>query len=181
MAVLDRFVNIVHRGDVGVVIVLKSASRSMLSVHRKKIIHVDTMGGTSSAPLPAELHVFVRDPIERLRSAYQFFGLRLAVIATVNPDDEPTRGEFTWENFIDNVLAGSKNPHWRPVSETVGKLKKSGVIPHLFENVADEYPLGELPTKNASRPIEGLDLSYRSRDLRELYAGDYAMRARAGR
>ena len=160
----ERIPIIVSDGKVGVLVVLKSASRSVLASAKLKLRAGEDM-------LPAEVHVFVRDPIERLRSAYQFFNHR--------PPIEGSRATtFTWEEFIDNVLNGSKNIHWRPVSELVARAGIDPVL-HLFENIGKEYPLGPLQHKNTSATID-VDMSYRKSELQSLYADDYAMRAKAG-
>lgn len=150
---------VVCKGDVGVVIIFKNASRSMVTT--------GTVVSAHRVRLPKHLHVFVRDPIQRLKSAYQFFHGRSRMKA------------LTWEQFIDRVLAGDENVHWLPVTETLKRLNRDDVNVHLFENLATEYPLGKLEHRNQSEPVN-VDTDYRASDIRRFYAGDYNLRTLAG-
>jgi len=162
---LDAFA-VMSNGKIGVVVILKSASRSILGSEAILLTSDD------KDKLPDELHVFVRDPIERLRSSYQFFKKQPPIVGRTSRDD------LTWKEFVDYVLSGVDNPHWRPASKTVGNTGKAA-IPHLFENINEEYPLGKLDVKNVSVPIEGIDLAYRIEELKLMYSDDYKLREQA--
>lgn len=152
-----------EEGKEGVIVVLKAASRAMVQDYKR--IRWEIMG----EPLPPKLHIFVRDPIQRLKSAYQFFNGRPPVHA-------PHRN-LTWEEFVDAVLDGAENPHWRSAQETIDLLPgaQGRVTVHRFEDLATEFPLGPLVKKNESTPID-VDLTYREQELKDFYAADYALR-----
>jgi len=116
-----------------------------------------------------DLHAFIREPHERLRSGYQFF--------KGHPPIEHT-GDMSWEQFVDFVLAGEKNPHWRPASETIALVGRP-VTSHLFENIQSEYPLGTLEHRNSSAAMD-VDMSYRVDELQQFYAADYELRKGLG-
>ncbi len=161
---MERRIAVISRGGVGVVIILKCASRSMFAGEGfRSIVGRDKM--------PSELHVFVRDPIKRLVSAYQFFRRRPPV------SGYPDLKQITWEQFIDAVLNNEKNPHWCPVSETLSYIEQD-VIAHKFENLSSEYPLGSLGHKNPSNPV-AVDEGYRANEILALYAGDVSLREAA--
>lgn len=153
--------------DVGVLLVFKAASRSMVNGREQHVLS----GGNES---PRKLHVFVRDPIDRLASAYKFFRGR-------PPIDYPEDGAISWERFVDLVLdEGKENPHWRSVTDTIALAGGGKIIPHMFERLSEEFPLGELERRNES-PVDleqSIDRSYRSDELKAAYAGDYELRER---
>ena len=152
----------------GVVIVLKAASRSMIAASKRLPV------GT----VPEKLHVFVRDPIDRLRSVYQFFTdvqERQQLLKEHLPPRPQRQIELSsWEAFVDALLDGALNPHWEPVADILDKIG-SQVLVHRFENLADEFPLGELEKRNVSKRKQ-LDTTYREDELRAYYARDFAMR-----
>ena len=158
-----------HGNDsVGVFVVFKAASRSMV---KGRAQHASRNG-----PTPEEMHVFVREPIERLESAYRFFGGR-------PPIDYLEDGEISWERFIDLLLdEGKENPHWRSAADTLKLAGRShDTIVHLFEDVNKAFPLGKLDRRNESKRDGRFvtDPTYREAELREMYADDYALRKRA--
>ena len=171
---MHRIVQVVKDGDKGVVVVLKAASRSMINSGLRIV------PAKKTDELPSELHVFVRDPIDRLKSAFQFFKGRPPIMGR---HQWGAKQMSTWEGFVDGVLDGITNPHWRSVSDTM-KLFPPGTkfIVHAFENINDEWPLrGKLERRNQSKPIEGVDMSYRADELRRFYKDDYKLREQAGR
>jgi len=159
-------------GTTGVVIIYKNASRSMVASGR---VHRVRKGAKNT--LPKNMHVFVRDPIQRLKSAYRFFKAQPPVEGRIQT------GAMTYEEFVDHVLGGAENPHWRPVTETLSVFDRSDVVVHLFENLADEYPIGVLEKRNVSKPVvdQEIDLTYREAELKEFYSGDYKLREGAAR
>lgn len=164
------FTGYVTDGGDGVVIILKGASRSMIDAASKIVVRKKD----DKRPLPNRMHVFVRDPIERLQSVYKFFRAHPPI------EGREERGKMLYSDFIDAVLAGAKNAHWRPVTETLSHFAESDVVVHLFENLAEEFPLGKLAKKNASKPVEQeIDLTYREAELKTFYAGDYQLRRTA--
>lgn len=157
-------------GNVGVVILFKCASRSMVATGSSCRVQ----RGVASKQ-PENMHVFVRDPIQRLQSAYRFFKARPPI------EGRNQKGNLTYEEFVDHVLGGAENPHWRPVTETLSVFDRSDIVTHLFENLADEYPIGVLEKRNVSKPVvdQEIDLTYREAELKEFYAGDYKLREEA--
>lgn len=153
--------SIIEKDGVGVIILLKCASRSMLALRdvRRVVVGEDK--------LPDEIHAFVRDPIERLRSAYQFFRKR--------PPVEYRGGALEWEQFIDYVLDGRENVHWKPASMTIDEVPAEVTV-HRFEDLAEKFPLGKLPRKNKSREVGSVDVAYRADEVKNMYAGDYRLR-----
>jgi len=147
--------------DTGVLVSLKNASRSM--------VNYPGIGGVKVPPgtPPANLMVFMRDPIERLHSAYQFFEGR--------PPLGNGRNLITWEEFIDEVLAGAKNQHWKPVSEGIAIVGKPVQVYKLSE-LNEKWPFDGPPmeTRNKSKPIQ-VNLKYREDELKALYADDYTL------
>ena len=156
-----RRVIVATRDGIGVIVIFKAASRSMIAAKTKQL-------AVGRDELPDELHVFVREPIERLRSAYQFFVRR-------PPAGEPN-DNMSWEEFIDRVLDGAKNVHWRPVTEVLATVNRDDVIVHLFENLESEFPWGNLQRRNVAKVEYDVDMTYRADELRTMYAGDYALR-----
>jgi len=157
--------------DTGVVIIFKAASRSMVATGEER----NVFGGRAE-DLPKNMHVFVREPLQRLKSAYNFFKAHPPI------DGRTKRGPMSYEEFVDHVLDDdARNPHWRSVTETLSVFGRSDIVPHLFENLSDEYPIGALERRNVSKPIEGkeVDTSYREDELKEFYAGDYKLREQA--
>ena len=141
---------------------LKCASRSMIASRPKKHRKGDRK-------MPKEVHAFVRDPLERLRSVYQFFKKGPPIIGE-------TERTMPWEKFIDYVLAGKDNPHWRPASVMIERLGHPNVIVHRFEDLGTEYPLGDLPQRNKSKKMDDLDMNYRKDELLAFYADDIKLR-----
>jgi hypothetical protein len=156
------------QGEEGALLLLKAASRSLVAdpKTRRRVV--------GEHEIPKVVHVFVRDPMDRLKSAYQFF--RKA--PPIQKSARIRRKKITWEEFVDAVLDGVENPHWRPASYGVDKVEAEGstVVPHLFENIGREYPFGELPYKNESREKVKVDLTYRLDEVKAFYADDYNLR-----
>jgi len=150
--------------NVGVIMVLKAASRSMIrgviDGHQKRLV-------IGEDDLPGDLHIFIRDPLERLRSSYQF------MMGRSNPISRACRGDYC--DFVDDILLGDqKDPHWAPQSAVISMLDGAPHI-HLFERLDGEYPLGPLQRLNSSKRME-IDDSYREQEVREFYSDDYALR-----
>lgn len=99
--------------------------------------------------------LFVREPLDRLASAWAFF-----------------RNNFTGSDvraFVDRVLSGWRDPHWIPQSEvwsSWGELRRFERLPEVVSR-----------HENASRdrPI----IEYRRAELAALYAADVELYARA--
>ena len=156
-------------GDTGVVIIYKSASRSMVATG--KTVRIERAEPKTQ---PANMHVFVRDPVKRLKSAYRFFRAAPPI------NDRAEKGPMTYEDFIDYVLAGTENMHWRPVTETLSVFGRSDIVPHLFENLAEEYPFPGLGHKNVSEPtVCEVNAHYREDEVKSFYSGDYQLREQA--
>ena len=97
-----------------------------------------------------ELLMLVRDPMDRLRSAYQFFTQRLQC-------------EQTWEEFVDNILAGNRNNHWIP--QTVHHENPTRYME--FDKFLDVQ-------ENASKEVD-VPWEYRYEELLEYYEDDWKL------
>lgn len=147
--------------SVGVIIgtCTKSASTSLANQHRvpgtKRLTNLAVIElkkcGWSCIGL-------VRDPIERLESAYNFFQYGQC-------GRFPNGAEYTSiGHFVDSVLNGHIDAHWAPQSEQL----------ILCDNFVDleSYPLDR--TENRTKHLEVV--KYRIDELGRYYAGDYAIR-----
>ena len=130
--------------------------------------------------LPPVIDVFVRDPIERLRSAFQFFRGHPPFRVR---HQWKAKSMASWENFVDAILEGVPNPHWRPVADTLDLFPESANFNIVaFEEINEKWGLRKkLEKKNKSIKMDNIDLNYRRDELREFYARDYALRRQAGR
>jgi len=100
--------------NLGIVTMRKVACTSIRTVFKRRIKNPDGR----------PLITFIRDPIDRLKSGYNFF-----------------QGTGRWQYFpppetyrdhVDNVLAGQKNIHWDPQTDI---LKGLEVTPYLLEDI----------------------------------------------
>lgn len=72
--------------------------------------------------------VFIRHPIERLKSAFSFF-CRLLTEGIQHSSGATTE---SWEGFVDQVLASQHDDeHWRPQSEHIG------TVPNIIHRLED--------------------------------------------
>lgn len=116
------------------------------------------------------IHLFVRDPIDRLKSAWQFFA-----------DVDPQAVQSSWERFVDAVLAGAENRHW--YSQTLTHTWRGVFLPthlHPFEDINQIWPtLIRRPIGQENMSIvRNVDRSYRRAELETFYADDMVLRAR---
>jgi len=156
-----------YKGGVGVLLIPKCASQSMGTV--KGILNAKT-----EEDVPKVVHAFIRDPIDRLYSAFAFMD------AAPPGMYEYMNRRATWEEFVDTIIqSGLIDEHWEPQADVVARLGRP-VILHLFENISTEFPFEGLEwTNKRTRHFEA-DLSYREDELKEYYAGDYQLREEAG-
>lgn len=108
-------------------------------------------------------HVFIRDPIERLESAYQFFREHA-------PSFQPS-----WQEFIDAVIDGEPNGHWQSQHVFIEKLRQPYY--HKFEDIGQvwEDVTGKaLPRYQSSQKVELPE--YRYIDLKRHYRDDFNLR-----
>lgn len=112
--------------------------------------------------------LFVRHPMERVKSAYSFMywlkekGIEHDCKAPVD----------TWVNFVDHVLEHD-NGHWRPQSVHVGDTPN---IVHRLEDldtVYAQYRPGILTHDNRATRLP--TTPYRAADLVRMYAEDYVL------
>lgn len=100
----------------------------------------------------------IREPIERLESAYNFFQYGQC-------GQFPNGAEYTSiRHFIDSVLNGHADSHWLPQSEQL----------LLCDTFVDLESFKLATTENRTKHLEVVN--YRLDDLRRYYAGDYAIR-----
>ena len=115
---------------------------------------------------------WIRNPLERLVSAYSFF--HYLNETGKNGQAAPGKKETSsWESFIDCVLS-MENPHW---SKQVESLKLNGhyiaTITHKFEDIMQlwgHYHKGFLPWQNACTKLEVN--AYRRLDIELAYSED---------
>jgi len=116
---------------------------------------------------------FIRNPIKRLRSCYSF--IKTLKIKSINCSDFDFEATLTWQEFVDHVLAGNKNPHWNNQVESLyfnGELTPNIIL--RFEELHDWWPKYtpcELRHLNSSIPQETPD--YRNKELGIYYAPDF--------
>jgi hypothetical protein len=99
---------------------------------------------------PARATAFIRDPIERLKSAYSIPGAE------------------SWEWLVDQILSNERDPHWIPQAEQLGVADTFLPFELLGEFVRPHF--------HKSTPRE-IDASYRITELRNYYVADYWLRA----
>lgn len=144
--------------NTGILLIPKCASSSLKKMR---------MGAAKSLkrdPVPDRMICFVREPIERLKSAYQFFS-----------QSRSNKFRATWHQFIDAVLAGNPNIHWKPQTRFIERFDNPQVYP--FEKVSEVWRMlvgSELAHANPSA-YKALD-DYRLNELRKHYAEDYQWR-----
>ena len=150
----------------GVLLVFKAASRSILAAGK--------IADPDKGSLPKKVHVFVRDPLERVISGYRFFSMRNLDPRGPFRDRELPKIE-SYEDYVDNILSGDRNVHWEPVADLIERFGKPVII-HRFEDMQAEFPNGiQLERRNESKPVH-VNEGYRYDELREFYAADYALR-----
>lgn len=143
---------------VGVLTIPKCASSSMKKMTKgaAKSLKRDT--------IPKRMIVFVRDPIERLESAYRFFS-----------KSRSNKFNATWFELVDAVLNGHPNIHWMPQTRYIENFP--GIEAYPFECLATVWRAlfgTELTWANPSDPM---DLAgYRIDELKEHYREDYQWR-----
>ena len=121
---------------------------------------------------PARVRLYLRHPIERLRSAWSFF---TDSNYFPDPDGDPTGARMPampFERFIDQVLdEGYSNVHWAP---QLAQHKHYDEI-YRFENIDDTWPHGhayrELGHWNKSKTPKPA-ITYRHLDLVDYYLED---------
>ena len=125
-----------------------------------------------------EIHIFARNPWERLVSNFHYFNGR------TNQGGWPNSygtAKVSWETFVDNMALRANNHHWAPQIDLHGGT--DNFLPtHVwrfddFERVCREY-LGfnrEIEVRNASKRENRLpvDPDYRNAELLEFFADDW--------
>jgi hypothetical protein len=118
----------------------------------------------------AQVVLFVREPMARLRSAWQFWVHETPVKPYV---------PATWEEFVDEVLDGRYEPHWSPQFEwhtsddgvfIPNQAMKLEYMPRWFKLV---YGI-DLEVENRSIRRE-IDTTYRAHELLVMYSTDLAL------
>lgn len=110
------------------------------------------------------LHLFLRDPVDRLISAWSH--LRNEDQCPPALADRPD-----YETFVDRVLAGAEDAHWRPQMEALVR-EPDRIYP--FERISEHFPAvtgRAIEHHNASHPPRVNDL-YRLDELWQLYHAD---------
>ncbi len=155
-------------GDTAIKLIAKVGTQSFSDVSE------NWYGSNEQALLFPTRVMFVREPMERLKSCYQFFvGLR---------DAGTTYSGFsfdildTWQTFIDYILLGNVDEHWQTQSEQAtsdGELTPTEYL--KFDDLGSWFPVFfniRLPHINSSEPLV-VDDTYRSDELGIYYADDY--------
>lgn len=152
---------IIHNG-IGIAIIRKAASVSM-----------ENTKGEPGAPKKPKIPVvaFIRDPIERLQSGWQFF---------TNGDKDYSKWNWargrTYEDHVDLVLGGLKDEHWDSQAEILAGI--DDLTCYKFEDLEtkwEELGFPSLPHYNISNQnIE--HLNYRDVELKEFYKEDIEWR-----
>lgn len=122
----------------------------------------------------ARVLIFLREPVERLRSAYQFF------LGKTSGDKIPGVDEGDYKLFVDYVLRDEDHPmdaHWKPQMDV--HLHEGKYIPNEFYQFEDINRLwkelslpGELVHINASKEVPDQDYMYRRDELFNFYEVD---------
>ena len=137
----------------------------------------------------ARVLVFVRDPIERCISGYQFF----------QPFPIDPRSAPTWEAWVDRILDAPEgrdyadqaksagrivaesrhlpvDPHWKPQAQLIDEAPVAVTEVWAFEQLATVIPGIKHFHKST---VQLVDRSYRSAELLAYYARDTALRLTA--
>ena len=115
---------------------------------------------------------WVRNPIERLVSAYSFF--HYLNESGKNGQNTPNKlHTSSWESFIDHILE-TKNPHWcKQVEALTLNGEYTATISHKFEDIMylwGNYAKGFLPWQNACTKLPTNE--YRKSDIDSAYSED---------
>lgn len=118
-----------------------------------------------------DVRIFVRDPVERLRSAWQMMS-------------DSYSDYLEWPDFVDRVLSGELvDRHWMPQAKIHtwgGRLIPTSF--YLFEDIQEwwgKWFNRVLPHRNKSNPREIPE--YRREDIKEFYAQDIELRGNSRR
>lgn len=126
---------------------------------------------SSEEAMEAEARVaFIRDPIERAKSAYS----HMYYLKAHHTEHDCKAPVDSWENFVDYILVNDNN-HWRPQHLLIGDVP---TVIHRLENlgaVRDRYWPGILKPDNCCSRLPTSD--YRTDELLEMYMGDLRLRA----
>lgn len=97
---------------------------------------------------------FIRNPIERLKSAYSFFHYLMKDGVKTDGTAPPYSSLGSWQDFVDFALE-NKNPHWLPQVQHLyassGEFVPNAM--HKFEEIREhweKYYKGALPWLNAT-------------------------------
>lgn len=145
--------------DLAIVTIRKVACTSIQTVFKNRLPKPDGRA----------LIAFIRDPIERFMSGYNFFHNTRRWQYFPGPEN--------YEQHVDNVLAGQRNKHWDPQVEILEDLV---VTPYRLEDIGqvwNMYGFPELPHKNRAPGDNIRDPDYRAEELREFYAKDIDLRS----
>lgn len=137
----------------------KVASTSILSVLPRH----------KGAPPTVPTFAFVRDPVQRFISGFQF-------LSAQNYPDFPKE----YRAFVDRVLGGARNVHWQPQAELLDGI--ANLTLYRFEDLQRRWAqigFPTLPVRNASQPIQ-FDVEYRINELLTYYRKDVILRAAIG-
>lgn len=131
-------------------------------------------------PEPTRVITFIRDPIERLQSAFHYFNHRNPSFPHV--DGHGTPSELEWDHFVDLMLDHDYwDKHWCPqhwLLVMVGLLETEALVPENFEDYGEvirrETGLTPVHENKSGVPKERPD--YRLEELYERFGGDYELR-----
>ena len=149
------------KDDLAVAQIPKAGLRSIAHWLRFPVVSNDQAMGCSRRV------AFIRHPMERLRSCY-------SMLCEMSEQGDPHSCGApvdSWESFVDHVLSGADNEHWRPQIEHVGNVPN---VWRRFEDLPEcfgEFHPGPLPHLNKIARRE--TNNYREDDLMRLYADDF--------
>ena len=119
---------------------------------------------------------WIRNPIDRMRSAYSLYNTIYTKGRNAAKDAPPAEVFFKWETFVDYALAYD-DPHWRSqISFLTLNDKYIPTISHRFEDVMHFWPRysdGRFPWLNR---VQRLEINqYRMNDILSFYNKDLAL------
>lgn len=114
-----------------------------------------------------ESTLFIRDPMERLVSAYANMSKRADIL-------------INWPGLVNSILSGHQDIHWMPqvgMHTYDGRFLPTAVLP--FERLPEYIKsLGfDLPHENRSVPVGDEDLAYRLPEVHDYYQKDFDLRS----
>jgi len=161
-----------NESNIAIAVIPKAGSQSIRQCCRYQVLM------SNDEAMSYETRVaFIRNPVERLKSAYSFFHYLMVDGVRTDGNAPPHSALVNWEGFVDYALS-TPNPHWKPQADLLLD-SKGNFVPttvHKFEDIKEhweKYYKGALPWINASSRAETND--YRLDDIRSYYKEDFEL------